>query len=72
MAAVCGSNTTAEAFGHAGGLGLGDAVARQARDVAMAVLEDPEIAVEVLVFDSTKALLGRAEFAPSHARNRLT
>jgi cobalt-precorrin-5B (C1)-methyltransferase len=66
------ANTAAAAFVLAEGLGLGDAVARQARDIAAEALGRTDIAVEVLVFDSTGALVGQADFAPGHERNRLT
>ncbi len=65
------ANTTAEAFSHAAGLGLGDAVAARAWETAATVLDNPAAALEVLVFDSTGMLVGRAGFAPSHERNRL-
>ncbi len=62
---VRGANTAAEAFAGASGLGLGDAVARQAWRVAADVL-DCDAALEVVMFDHTGSLVGRAPFAPVH------
>ncbi len=69
VAGIRGANTTVEAFDIAAGLGLGDAVALQARDVAVAVFDDPAIEIEVVIFDSTQKLVGRAGFAAAHTRN---
>jgi len=64
-ARIRAANTVAEAFGHAeaDGLRLGDAVARRAQATARGVLAGSGIAVEVVVFDRTGALMGRADFA---------
>jgi cobalt-precorrin-5B (C1)-methyltransferase len=69
------ANTTAEAFSHAEaeGIGLGDVVARAARETAAQVVEGREIAIEVVVFDRDGRLVGRADFALAQAappRNR--
>ena len=66
------ANTVAEAFQHAVGEGvpLGDAVARKAWPTAAAVLDDPNIALEILVFDREGKLMGRAPFSPSHDPSR--
>ncbi len=69
-AAIAAANTTAEAFALSEGLRLGDAVAAEAWETAATVLDNPDIAVEVVVFDSKANLVGRADFAPSHARKR--
>jgi cobalt-precorrin-5B (C1)-methyltransferase len=70
--AIATANTTPAAFAHAEGLGLGNAVASAARDVAADALGRPDISVEVLVFDTSKKLVGHAGFVPGHERNRLT
>ncbi len=69
-AAIAAANTAAHAFALAAPLPLGDMVARQAWQHAAAVLEDAPVALEVLLFDRDGALVGRAPFAPAHARNR--
>lgn len=68
-AAIGGANTTAEAFMLAEGLGLGDAIALQARKMAAAMLDPADVEVEVLIFDSTAVLVGSSGFAASHGRN---
>jgi cobalt-precorrin-5B (C1)-methyltransferase len=62
------SNTAAEAFGHAaaGGVALGDHVARAARETAQRVVEGSGIAVEIVLFDRDAHLVGRAPFGPHH------
>ncbi len=73
-AAIAAANTVAHAFelADAAGLRLGDAVAGQGWQVAAAVLEGSGTALEVVLFDRTGALVGRADFAAvGHARNRL-
>jgi cobalt-precorrin-5B (C1)-methyltransferase len=67
---IARANTTVEAFAIAAGLGLGDAVAAEAWESAAAVLDTPETEIEILVFDSKAQLVGRADFRPTHARNR--
>jgi cobalt-precorrin-5B (C1)-methyltransferase len=64
------ANTVAEAFqlAAADGLALGDTIARKAWPTAAAVLDDPEIALEILVFDREGNLMGRAPFRASHLR----
>jgi cobalt-precorrin-5B (C1)-methyltransferase len=59
------SNTTAEAFAHAGaeGIALGDRVAQAAQATALAPLAGSGVAVEVTVFDRDGVLVGRAPFA---------
>ncbi|HTR17026.1 MAG TPA: cobalt-precorrin-5B (C(1))-methyltransferase [Acetobacteraceae bacterium] len=61
-AAITGANTVAEAFALAGaeGIGLGDAVAEAARQVAAEVVAGSGIALDVVVFDRDGALLGHA------------
>ena len=59
---VTTSNTAAEAFAHAQaeGIELGDAVAEAARQVAAAVVEGREIAIDTILFDRDGRLVGRA------------
>ena len=61
-ARILAANTAAEAFGlaQAEGVALGDAVAREAREVAAKVVEGKGVAVEVIVFDRDGVLMGRA------------
>ena len=63
-ARILAANTAAEAFGlaQAEGVALGDAVAREAREVAAKVVEGKGVAVEVIVFDRDGTLVGRAGF----------
>jgi cobalt-precorrin-5B (C1)-methyltransferase len=72
---ILAANTAAEAFAHAEseGIGLGDVVARAAREAALRVVEGRDVAIEVVVFDREGRLVGRADFAAAHAappRNR--
>jgi len=73
---IAGANTVAEAFAHAAaaGLPLGDAVAALAWRTAAEALRPAPVALEIVLFDRTGALAGRAAFAPVHAasppRNR--
>ena len=69
VARIQDANTAAEALDVAHGLGLGDAIAVRAQAVAADVLDDPAIAVEVLVFDSFGAKVGHSGFAASQGRN---
>lgn len=68
------ANTVAEAFalGAKAGVPLGPGIAAQAWRTAADVLDNPDIALDILVFDSEGALLGHAPFAPArlppHAR----
>lgn len=73
-AQILASNTAAEAFAHAeaGGIALGDAVARAAWETAAAVLAGKSAAgqpveIEIVVFDRDGRLVGHAPFAPAHA-----
>jgi cobalt-precorrin-5B (C1)-methyltransferase len=66
QARVAAANTVAEAFGSAGGLHLGDAVAALGWDAAAAVLRPAEIELEILLFDRAGHLVGRAGFVPVH------
>jgi cobalt-precorrin-5B (C1)-methyltransferase len=68
-AAVRGANTVPEAFAiaSAGGHDVGDAVAALAWRTAADVLDDPGIALEILIFDRDGRLHGKAPFAPAHA-----
>lgn len=65
---IRGSNTIAEAFGHAGAdnVPLGDAVAQGAWITAAGTLNDPAMALEIVIFDRDGVLRGRAPFAPAH------
>lgn len=69
---IIASNTAAEAFGHAQaeGIALGDAVARAAWATAAAVLDDPAIALDILLFDRDGNLMGHAPPAPAHSPSR--
>jgi cobalt-precorrin-5B (C1)-methyltransferase len=69
---IRGANMVAEAFqiAVAEGLPLGDTIAAKAWVTAAAVLKDPGIELEILVFDRTGAFLGQAPFAPSHEMPR--
>jgi cobalt-precorrin-5B (C1)-methyltransferase len=66
------ANTVSEAFQHAtaDGLPLGDTIARKAWPTAAAVLDDPNIALEILVFDREGNLMGQAPFQSSHDVSR--
>ena len=64
---IAGANTVAEAFGAAGELPLGDAVAAAAWQTAARALRPADIALEIAVFDRAGTLVGRAPFAPVHA-----
>ncbi len=68
--AVAQANTAAHAFMLAGDVKLGDVVAARAWQTAASVLDDAPIALEVVLFDRSGAIAGRAGFAPAHARNR--
>ncbi len=72
VARIVGANTVAEAFGHAvaSGLPLGDLIAARAWATAAAVVAGTSIALEVLVFDRDRNLLGHAPFAPAHGASR--
>lgn len=62
------ANTVSEAFQHAAanGLPLGDTIARKAWPTAAAVLDDPEIALEILIFDREGRLMGHQPFRATH------
>jgi cobalt-precorrin-5B (C1)-methyltransferase len=67
---IIGSNTAAEAFGHAAaaGVALGDEVARAAQRVAMEVVAGSgiDIDIEIVLFDRDGERVGRAAFAAAH------
>ena len=67
VAGIAAANTTAEAFALAQGLPIGDAVARSARTVAVEAL-DGAADVEIVIFDSNAALIGRAGFQGRNLR----
>jgi cobalt-precorrin-5B (C1)-methyltransferase len=72
---IMGSNTAAEAFGHAAatGVGLGDGVACAAQRAAMDVVASSGIEIEVVLFDRAGQLVGHAPFGLDHGgapRNR--
>ncbi len=71
---IASANTVAEAFAQAAqaGIALGDTVAQAAWQTAAEALLPAGIELEVVLFDRTGALAGRAGFAPVHAapRNR--
>ncbi len=64
---ISSANTVMQAFQVAqdNGLALGDRVAALAWKTAAKVLSDPQIALEILVFDRDGKLVGRAAFTPS-------
>jgi cobalt-precorrin-5B (C1)-methyltransferase len=61
---IVAANTAAEAFALAGaeGIALGDAVARAAQRTAASLVAGRDIAVEIVVFDRDRNLVGRAPF----------
>jgi cobalt-precorrin-5B (C1)-methyltransferase len=61
---IRGANTAAEAFAiaQASGIPLGDTVAQTARQTAEEIVAGADIAVEVLLFDRDRNLVGRAPF----------
>lgn len=63
-ARIRGSNTAAEAFGHASAerVLLGDEVARAAQETAASVVAGKPVAIEAAVFDRQGRLVGRAPF----------
>ena len=66
--AIRTANTAAQAFvlAQADGIALGDVVARAAWGAAAAVLDDPAIALDTLLFDREGQLVGHAPAAPAH------
>jgi cobalt-precorrin-5B (C1)-methyltransferase len=64
MQRIIASNTAAEAFGHAAAANviLGDEVARAAQEIAMAVVADCGIEIEIVLFDRDGQLVGNAPF----------
>jgi cobalt-precorrin-5B (C1)-methyltransferase len=69
---ILASNTAAEAFDHAQteAIGLGDAVAGAAQAIAIEVVRNRGIAVEVVLFDREGRPAGRAPFAATHGPPR--
>ena len=72
---IAGANTVAEAFAAATAEGkpLGDVVAQAAWRTAAEVLGGTDMALEIVLFDRTGALMGRTGFDRVHAapsRNR--
>jgi cobalt-precorrin-5B (C1)-methyltransferase len=69
---ITGANTVAEVFGLAAGQGirLGDAVAAQAWQTAADVLSGSGVSLEVVLFDTTGAMVGRTDFVPVHGSPR--
>jgi cobalt-precorrin-5B (C1)-methyltransferase len=65
---IARANTVAEAFDAAADVGLGDAIAVGAWEVAARVLVRAEIQLETVVFDRSGRLAGRAPFAVVHDR----
>jgi cobalt-precorrin-5B (C1)-methyltransferase len=61
---IAAANTAAEAFAlaRAEGIALGDAVARAAQQTAAGVVAGHDIAVEIVLFDRDRNLVGRAPF----------
>ncbi|WP_026227294.1 cobalt-precorrin-5B (C(1))-methyltransferase [Hoeflea sp. 108] len=71
-ARIKGANTVAEAFIEArkAGIAIGDAVAAAAWRTAAGALNNPDIALEILVFNREGELMGHAPFAASHSPSR--
>ncbi len=75
-AEIAAGNTAAEAFSRAteAGIVLGDVVAQAAWRTAADVLAGSGTALEIVLFDATGRLAGRADFSPVHgtspSRNR--
>ncbi len=67
VARITDANTVSQAFQLAGesGLALGDRIAALAWKTAAKALADPEIALEILVFDRQGMLVGKTGFTPS-------
>jgi cobalt-precorrin-5B (C1)-methyltransferase len=61
---IMAANTAAEAFlfARAEGIALGDVVARAAQDTAVQLVEGRGIAIEIILFDRDRNLVGRAPF----------
>lgn len=72
LARIRAANTVAQAFAEAAGAGvaLGDAIAARAWETAAPVLNDPGIALEIVVFDRDGNLSGHAPFRLSHDPSR--
>ena len=71
-ASINAANTAAEAFALASeaGVALGDTVASRAWQVAADVLEGSGIELEILLFDTSGALVGQSGFRPVHGAPR--
>jgi len=67
---IIGSNTAAEAFGHAAAADvmLGDQVAHAAQQTAADVVAESGIDVEIVLFDRDGLLAGHAPFGAHHER----
>jgi cobalt-precorrin-5B (C1)-methyltransferase len=61
---ITAANTVSEVFAIAGELALGNAVAAEAWQVAAAALRPAAIELEIVLFDRTGRLVGRADFTP--------
>jgi cobalt-precorrin-5B (C1)-methyltransferase len=61
---IVAANTTAQAFAlaQAEGIPLGDAVARAGQETAQRVVAGRDIAIEIVLFDRDRNLVGRAPF----------
>jgi cobalt-precorrin-5B (C1)-methyltransferase len=70
--AIRTANTAAQAFAlaQAEGIALGDAVARAAWVTAAAVLDDPAITLDILLFDRDGQLVGHSPPAAAHNPSR--
>ncbi|WP_037085287.1 cobalt-precorrin-5B (C(1))-methyltransferase [Rhizobium sp. CF080] len=66
-AQIAAANTVSQAFALAGenGLALGDRIAALAWKTAAKALKDPQIALEILVYDREGRLVGQTAFTPS-------
>ncbi len=66
-ATIRAANTVAEAFAEANsaGIPIGKAIAKRAWKTAAAVLNSPDIELELLIFNRDGELMGHAPFAPT-------
>ena len=69
---IRGANTVAEAFAEATGAGvpIGETIAEGAWRTAAAVLKDPAVELEILIFNREGELMGRKPFAATRSDGR--
>ncbi|WP_046668176.1 cobalt-precorrin-5B (C(1))-methyltransferase [Neorhizobium galegae] len=73
-AQIAAANTVSQAFALAGenGLALGDRIAALAWKTAAKALKQPEVALEILVYDREGRLVGQTAFTPSDHSDSLS